>query len=519
LACAANRIPVSFATDVDSAAVTTPGQVTDASAPGNKGLKTNAIGYVSNLVIAVASTAPAYSLAATLGFVTLVSGVGVQAPAVLLVAFIPMLFIAASYNYMNKADPDCGTTFSWATRAFGPQVGWLGGWGIIIADVLVMASLSQIAALYTFHLWYASPSPSSFGVLAIGVAWIVVMTWICYIGIELSARLQQILLTIEVITLSVFAVVAIVDAYTGQAGAHAIKPTLAWFNPFDISSVSTLGTAVLIGIFIYWGWDSGVSVNEESEDSARGPGKAAVVSTVLLLLIYVVVTAASQSFNGPAALSNNASDIFAYLGPKVFPKPINLLLIITVLTSASASTQTTILPTARTSLAMARWGAIPKIFGRVHARHQTPDVSTLVFGAVSTIWFVAIDILSPNNVLGDSVDAVGFMVCFYYGLTGFACAWYYRRELLKSARNFFFIGLAPLLGGLSLLGVFCVGMNYYGHQVNNYSKDLFGLGLPDVIGIGALIVGIALGIIMRFTLPAFYRGRKTEVADPALLES
>jgi amino acid transporter len=489
----------------------------DGAEPFDKGLKTGAIGYVSNVVIAVASTAPAYSMAATLGFIMVVGGIGVSSPAIILVAFVPMLFISMGYKYLNQADPDCGTTFTWVSRAFGPQAGWMGGWGIITSDVLVMASLAQIAALYTFHLWYANPNPSSIGVLAIGVVWIVIMTWICWVGIELSARLQQILLTIEVITLTVFAIVALVDVYSAQATAEAIKPTFAWFNPFDISSVSTLGTGVLVGIFIYWGWDSGVSVNEESENASHGPGKAAVLSTVLLVLIYLLVTTASQAYAGPHALGTNASDIFAFLGPKVFPKPISLLLIITVLTSASASTQTTILPTARTSLSMARWGGIPKVFGSVHTKHKTPDVSTIVFGAVSTIWFVIIDIISPNNVLSDSVDAVGFMVCLYYGLTGFACTWYFRHELFKSARNFFFVGLAPLLGGLSLLAVFIIGMSYYGHQVNNYSKNVFGLGLPDVIAIGLIIIGAVLGLIFRFTLPRFY-SRKPEVAKPGVLE-
>ena len=166
---------------------------------------------------------------------------------------------------------------------------------------------------------------------------------------------------------------------------------------------------------------------------------------------------------------------------------------------------------------MARWGGIPKIFGRVNPKHKTPDVSTIAFGAVSTIWFVVIDILSPNNVLGDSVDAVGFMVCLYYGLTGFACTWYFRRELFKSPRNFFFVGLAPLLGGLSLMGVFIIGMIYYGHQKNNYSKDILGLGLPDVIAIGLIIIGLVLGVIFHFTLPKFY-SRKPEVAEPGVLE-
>ena len=104
---------------------------------------------MSNVVIGVASTAPGYSLAASLGLVVGVAGIGLQSPAILLAAFVPMLLIAASYYYMNRADPDCGTTFSWVTKAMGPYAGWLGGWAIIVADIIVMANLAQIAGLYT----------------------------------------------------------------------------------------------------------------------------------------------------------------------------------------------------------------------------------------------------------------------------------------------------------------------------------------------------------------------------------
>src|SRR5579862_4060893 len=92
-------------------------------ATGDKGLKADALGFMSNLVIGVASTAPAYSLAATLGFIVAITGVGVHAPAVLLVSFVPILLVALGYRYLNKADPDAGTTFAWTTRAFGPWIG------------------------------------------------------------------------------------------------------------------------------------------------------------------------------------------------------------------------------------------------------------------------------------------------------------------------------------------------------------------------------------------------------------
>src|ERR1700752_2598847 len=84
---------------MESASFGRPG--TFAAAPG-KGLKRGAIGYISNLVIAVASTAPAYSLAATLGLIVAVKGIGTSSPAVLLVSFIPMLCIAAAYRYMTQ---------------------------------------------------------------------------------------------------------------------------------------------------------------------------------------------------------------------------------------------------------------------------------------------------------------------------------------------------------------------------------------------------------------------------------
>src|SRR6202035_5491024 len=116
-----------------------------------KGLKSGALGLISSIVMGVASTAPAYSLAATLGFIAV--KVGLLSPLVVLLAFIPMLMISVGYSEMNKADPDCGTTFTWATRAFGPKVGWYGGWAIVAADVLVMASLAQVAGQYVFLLF------------------------------------------------------------------------------------------------------------------------------------------------------------------------------------------------------------------------------------------------------------------------------------------------------------------------------------------------------------------------------
>jgi amino acid transporter len=497
---------------VAAPAAATPGGVED------KGLKRNAIGFISSVVIGVASTAPGYSLAASLGFIAAVGGIGLQAPAILLLAFIPMAMIAAAYYYMNRADPDCGTTFAWVTKAMGPWAGWLGGWAIVVADIIVMANLAQIAGKYTFLLFdWDSAANSTAAVTAVGVAWIVVMAAICYIGIELSARTQVVLLSFEIVTLGIFAVVALVKVASGDAAATAVDPSFSWINPFEIDSFSALTSGILIAIFIYWGWDSTVTVNEETEDSSRTPGKAAITATVLLLLIYVVVAVAAQAYGGVEPLVKNQDDVLSFLGGEVFGSPLDKILIIAVLTSAAASTQTTILPTARTTLSMARAKALPRALGHVSTRYLTPTTSTVLMGLFSVLWYVGLTIVS-ENILFDSISALGLMIAFYYGLTGYACVVFYRRELFRSLKTFVLVGVLPLLGALILTAVFIKSCVDLSDPENSASGDSwFGIGPPLIIGLGFLIFGAVLMVIWYLAGHREFFRTRTEVAVPEAL--
>ena len=441
----------------------------------DKGLKRGALGLIASIVIGVASTAPAYSLAASLGFVVATQNgdsiVGVKAPAIMLLAFVPMFLIAIAYQQLNSAEPDCGTTFTWATRAFGPRAGWMGGWGIIAADVIVMANLAQIAGSYTFQLFgMDAAAESTFWSTVAGVIWIILMTYICFRGIEVSARMQYALLGIELVILVAFSVIALLRVYTGNAPEGYVTPSLSWLWPSGLT-LGSMVTATLIAVFIYWGWDTAVSVNEESDDPEKTPGRAAIISTLLLLVTYALVSIATVAFGGVGdteySLANeaNADDVFAALGPAVFgDSPIGaafeFLLIISVLTSASASTQTTILPTARTSLSMGAYKALPDAFARVHPRYLTPSYSTIMMGVVSILFYVGLTTFS-QNVLADSIAAVGLMIAFYYGITGFACVWYYRRELTSSWQDAMRKGIMPAIGGLMLLGAFVIACVQY----------------------------------------------------------
>ena len=496
-----------------------------------KGLKAGSLGLVSSIVVGVASTAPAYSLAASLGFIVASGGAllaGVHSVGIVLLAFVPMYLSAVADQELNKAEADCGTTFTWATRAFGPLTGWMGGWGIIVADVIVMANLAQIAGSYSFtflgELGVPGVAHLSSDVLwstVAGLGWIAVMTFICYRGIELSARIQQVLLSIEVLVLILFSVFALVRVYTGTGESYSIKPSLAWFNPFALDFGSAIAPAILVAVFIYWGWDSAVSVNEETEDPSKTPGRAAVISTFLLLATYALVTMAAVAFAGVGTrgigLGNpdNADDVFSAIGPALFGNSVighigMLLLSASILTSASASTQTTILPTARTALSMAVYKAIPERFARIHPRFLTPTWSTVAMGLVSAVFYLVFTMISAN-LLSALIGSIGLMIAFYYGLTGFACFWYYRRTVTSSPRNFIMRGIFPLAGGLMLTAAFVYGLIQFSapdwlQDSNGRDVTIFGIGAEAVVGVGALVIGFVLLLVWRRMRPDYFRG-------------
>lgn len=506
---------------------------------GQKGLKTGALGLTSSVVVGMASTAPAYSLAASLGWIVLGGAVlvGFQAPGIVLLAFVPMFFISVAYKELNRAEPDCGTVFTWGARAFGTRTGWMGGWALIAADIICMANLAQIAGSYSFTFVgevFSNPDIAALSgdmvwSTVAGLAWIFLMTWICYRGIEISAKLQYALLGIEMVILIAFGIIALVRVYSGDGIDGSTLPDWSWFNPFTLPFDTAIAPAILLALFIYWGWDTAVAINEETKDPAKTPGRAAVISTVLLLVTYLLVTVGAVAFagvgDGPTGLGNegNAGDIFAAIGPALFGDSIfghimMMLLAASVLTSAAASTQTTILPTARGALSMAAYKAIPSKFAKIHPKFLTPSWATWGMGIVSAAFYLLFTFISMDLLLA-CIGSIGLLIAVYYGLTGYAAVWYFRKTLFKSFRNFLMRGLIPLLGGLMLTGVFIYGLIQFlqpdwlvstDANGEDYNVTIFGLGAVGVVGLGSLVLGLILMVIYNMVRGDYFKGKTLE---------
>ncbi len=195
----------------------------------------------------------------------------------------------------------------------------MGGWAIAMTGVLVVGSLADVAVrfmLLVFGLDGLAADDLFVMIIAIGL--ILLMTWICVVGTELSGRVQTALNIAQVIAILIFASAAIYKGASGQGLPGAQSPTWEWLNPFAAGAAG-LSAGLLLGVFAYWGWESAVNLNEETTDSSSTPGKAAILSTLILLATYLGTAIAVLMLVGPGFLADRAGQeemVFALIAPE-----------------------------------------------------------------------------------------------------------------------------------------------------------------------------------------------------------
>lgn len=499
----------------------------------DKGLRHNAVGLLASVVLGVSCVAPAYALTATLG--PTVSEVGLQMPAVFLSGFIPMLLVAYAYRELNHVAPDCGTSFTWTTKAFGPHIGWMCGWGFVLATVIVLSNLTGVAVTFFYLLLgnvFGNPAIGTLGANPVVnvltcLAFVAGATAISYRGMTATKEIQYVLVGLQMVVLALFIALAFGGAI-GGASEFAIGFSWSWLNPFAIESFAAFAAGLSLSIFIYWGWDTTLTVNEETTGSDSTPGRAALLTVLTILSTYMLVAISAQMFAGIGTTGyglgnpDTADNVFAVLARPVLGG-LAIFLFLAVLASAASSLQTTFLPAARTMLAMSYYKAAPDRFSRVHPRFQSPSFATMFSGVATAIFYTLMTFIS-EDVLIDTIYSLGLMIAFYYSLTAFACVWYFRDELSASVKSFVFKGLFPGLGGVMLALLFIKTAIDTFDPAYGSGGAVFGVGTVFVIGVGLLLLGIVLMLVWQARQPAFFRGETLRhdtaalVAEEDLLE-
>jgi amino acid transporter len=457
-----------------------------------RGLRPNVLGTFDTVVMAVAGSAPAYSIAATTS--VLVATVGLAGPAALLYCAIPMLGIVLAFGRLGRIDVNAGAGYSWVGRTLHPFLGFLSGWALVVSTTIFMVAGSLPAGAMTLALFDPDLADDRFLATAVGAAWFLAMLLVVLGGARLTVRAQLLLTGTEL---------AILLFFVGAAVLHEGAATAfdwSWFGFSHFDGPAGFASGALIATFYYWGWDVTSNLSEETRNSRRTAGLAALVGVGIVFLLFEAFTIAVNVVLTSGEIQAAGANVPAVLGAAIWPGVGGKLLVLAVLLSTVATLETTLIQVTRSLFAMGRDRTMPAALGLVHHRWNTPWAAVTVVGVVALAMFVASTALgSVADVVAAAVAAIGLQIAFYYGLAGIAAVVAYRRMLLVSVREFVLGGVWPLLGALFMLWIFFESLG-----------ELSGASIA--IGLGGLASGLVPMVLYWRRGSAYYRPARLDAA-------
>ncbi|MDB5889080.1 MAG: amino acid permease family protein [Rhodocyclales bacterium] len=434
-------------------------------------LHKDALGVGESIVMGVAGTAPAFSIAATTA--ALMAAVGTLAPASLLYCGLIMFGVAFAYMHLNSINPNAGASYAWVGAAFHPALGFFAGWALLVASAVFMVSGTIPAATATLSLIRPDLANDPHWVTAIAALWLLAVSAVIIKGIKPTSYTQVAMSVVELLILLLIIVAAVIRY--GAAPAHV--PTLAWLSATQFTP-QLFATGALTALFFFWGWDVTVNLNEETRDAAHAPGRGAMWAMVIVLLLFMAFASVTLLVLSDKEIEQSSTNIVLAVADKLFPKPWSYMAVIAVMLSTIGTLETSILQFTRTMYAKARDGALHRRYAVLHPVWRTPWAATLVIAALGLVLlFLSSNFPSVNQIIKASVNAIGFQVAFYYGLAGFACAWHFRKQAFRSVHDLVFLILWPAASAAFL---FFVAV---------YSIPTFDL-TTNVVGIGGIVIGV-----------------------------
>ncbi|KAM3115633.1 APC family permease [Phormidesmis sp. 146-33] len=444
----------------------------EASISPSKALKHNALSMVDTVTLAVAGSAPSYSLNATTA--TLVAAVGLASPGALLYAAIPMFGISFAFMYLNQWRSDAGASYAWVGRTLKPSLGFLSGWTFLSLSTIFMAAAAVPIGVATLGLFSTALSENVVLATIIGSFWLVSVATITVMGVSLAARFQKIMTGIEVISLIALAIGALV-----KFSANPVNPfSWSWFAPTQFGNLETFMAGMLVATFYYFGWDVSSNVSEETQNSNSTPGYSGVIGMVGVFLLFQVFQVLVQVGMTPDQIEKAGANLLGVLGDMVLPRPWGNIAVLAVLVSTVGTIETQLTQCSRTLFSMARDRVISRRFEEIHPTFQTPWLGTFVISLLALSLLVASSSISTiNELMAGLIQTIGVQVAFYYAMTGFACTWYYRRQLRQNFQTLLMKGICPFTSAIFLL---VVGI----YQLTQFESTVV------YLSIGAIAIGI-----------------------------
>jgi len=410
------------------------------------GLKKNALSILDTITLAVAGTAPSYTLNATTA--ALVAAVGLYSPAALICGAIPMFGISFAFKYLNEWRADAGAAYAWVGRSINPYLGFLSAWTFLVLSTVFMLAASIPMGVTTLALIAPEHQENVAWASGIGTLWFCSVTLLTLVGVHVAASFQKIMTGIEALVLLILAAGAVVKFSSAPVQAFS----WSWFSPFSFTDFPMFMAGMLVSVFYFFGWDVTLNVAEESTDSNKGPGNSAVFGMVGIALLFLMIQVSVQMGMKPEAVEANSAQLLLALADAILPQPWGKIALLAVLLSTIGTIETQITQCSRLLFSMGRDQVVHEKFSAIHPRFQTPWLAGLVIMGLGVgLAFLSAQSESIGSVMSSLINSIGVMVSLYYGMAGVACTWYYRKTLFKDATTLFMRGIWPLGSAIFLI--------------------------------------------------------------------
>ena len=439
----------------------------------SKELRGNSVSFMESMMMGVAGSAPASSIA--LGTAALIGTAGVFAPVSLLVFAVPMLGIARAYQALGARDANAGASYQWTTAVFGKFLGFFSGWSLLMATLLFMVSGTVPIATATLNIIAPGQVGNVVTTSMVASTWFVAVSVIVVAGITVSSRAQTMLMLAQLLILVVILAAALIHIHatgtTEKFGKQWLGSGLSW---------DSFAATALIAVYFYWGWDVTSNLGEETVGGGREAGLGGLFSIFITILLYSSFAAVALLIFSVRDAQNLTDNLIFDLAKRSGLSSVGgLLASAAVILSSITALEATMLMFSRTLFAMGRDGSMPRMFGKVDDRTQSPTraIYAIIALGLVLIWGSAL-LPSVQLLLFASVRALGFQVDYYFGLAGLAAAWTFRHCYRDSIPKWLGLCLFPAVSSLLLIGL---GL---------YAVSTFDLW-TNVIGIGSFVLGLA----------------------------
>jgi amino acid transporter len=483
------------------------------SGAGSGGLH-RVLGMADGVGTSLSTMAPTFTIGVSLGSLAVI--LGPHMVIMWAIAILPMMAIALGFIALNAKNPRLGTTYTWARDYLHPVAGFMAGWITVAGFTVFLGYGVQAAGSIFFQvlhsLGWVSTSFTEKQVPAaiLGVGILLGLCWLAVRGVDIAAKFQKIVITVDVVAVLVICATALI-----KGGGAAIE--LDWFNPFSVPSFQAFVSGIVAVSYLYWGWDNALRLNEESKDGGRHAGRAGLYSLLVIVAVFVFCQVGFQHATTHKELVEQGANGLVYVAEGIAGGFGGFVASVALLLSIFAVVQAVILAVSRQALAMGRDGVISPVWARLHPRHGTPVIGT----AITAVVVIAIVILNVSlgtltQIISGALIALGMLATTYYVICALAIVGAFNGER-RTTGDYVQTLILPALAALALAAITVYAFVHNWTDGGPLEFDATSGRFQDLEAIGLVLLGLPIMAWSILKRRPTYFTTDGEYVDPELV--